>query len=167
MRSRRCLYDYMAIVKGIKVVADNRKAFHDYFIEEKYECGVCLSGTEVKSIRKGKINLKDSYCTIKDGEIFIVGVHISPYEQGNRFNLDPMRTRKLLMHKNEIIRLFSTIKQDGLTLVPTKVYFKDSKVKFEIGLARGKKNYDKRDAIAEKEAKRDIARTLKNQNKYN
>lgn len=167
MRSRRCLYDYMAIVKGIKVVADNRKAFHDYFIEEKFECGVCLSGTEVKSIRKGKINLKDSYCTIKDGEIFIVGVHISPYEQGNRFNLDPMRTRKLLMHKNEIIRLFSTIKQDGLTLVPTKVYFKDSKVKFEIGLARGKKNYDKRDAIAEKEAKRDIARTLKNQNKYN
>ena len=167
MRSRRCLYDYMAIVKGIKVVADNRKAFHDYFIEEKFECGVCLSGTEVKSIRKGKINLKDSYCTIKDGEIFIVGVHISPYEQGNRFNLDPMRTRKLLMHKNEIIRLFSTIQQDGLTLVPTKVYFKDSKVKFEIGLARGKKNYDKRDAIAEKEAKRDIARTLKNQNKYN
>ena len=167
MRSLLCLCDLMAITKGIKVVADNRKAFHDYFIEEKYECGVCLSGTEVKSIRKGKINLKDSYCTIKDGEIFIVGVHISPYEQGNRFNLDPMRTRKLLMHKNEIIRLFSTIKQDGLTLVPTKVYFKDSKVKFEIGLARGKKNYDKRNTIAEKEAKRDIARSLKNQNKYN
>ena len=104
----------MAINKGIKIIAENRKAFHDYFIEEKFETGIVLSGTEVKSLRQGKINLKDSYCTIKDGEIFVVGVHISPYEQGNRFNLDPMRTRKLLMHKKEIIRLYSTIKQDGL-----------------------------------------------------
>lgn len=156
----------MAITKGIKVVADNRKAFHDYFIEEKYETGIVLSGTEVKSIRAGKINLKDSYCTIKDGEIFLIGVNISPYDHGNRFNLDPMRTRKLLMHKNEIIRLFSKIKLDGLTLVPTKVYFKDSKVKVEIGLARGKKNYDKRDSLAEKQAKRDIDRAMKSQNKY-
>ena len=156
----------MAITKGIKIIAENRKAFHDYFIEEKYEAGIVLSGTEVKSLRAGKVNLKDSYCTVKDGEIFLVGVNISPYDHGNRFNLDPMRSRKLLMHKNEIIRLYSTIKQDGLTLVPTKCYFKDSKVKIEIGLARGKKNYDKRDSMAEKQAKRDIDRAMKNQNKY-
>lgn len=156
----------MAITKGIKIIAENRKAFHDYFIEEKYEAGIVLSGTEVKSLRAGKVNLKDSYCTVKDGEIFLVGVNISPYDHGNRFNLDPMRSRKLLMHKNEIIRLYSTIKQDGLTLVPTKCYFKDSKVKVEIGLARGKKNYDKRDSMAEKQAKRDIDRAMKNQNKY-
>ncbi len=156
----------MAITKGIKIIAENKKAFHDYFIEEKYEAGIVLSGTEVKSLRAGKINLKDSYCTVKDGEIFLVGVNISPYDHGNRYNLDPMRTRKLLMHKNEIIRLYSTVKQEGLTLVPTKCYFKDSKVKFEIGLARGKKNYDKRDSIAEKQTKRDIDRALKNQNRY-
>lgn len=156
----------MAIQKGIKIIAENRKAFHDYFIEERYECGIVLSGTEVKSIRLGKINLKDSYCTIKDGEIFLVGVNISHYEQGNRFNLDPMRTRKLLMHKIEIVKLYSKIKQEGYTLVPTKAYFSDSKVKIEIGLAKGKKNYDKRDSIAEKQAKRDIDRALKNQNKY-
>lgn len=155
----------MAIVKGIKVIAENRKAFHDYFIEEKYECGVVLAGTEVKSLRAGKCNLKDSYVTVKNGEIFLVGVHISPYEMGNRFNLDPMRSRKLLMHKREIIRLYSITKQDGLTIVPTKCYFKDGKVKFEIGLARGKKNYDKRDSIAEKQAKRDIERAVKYNNR--
>ncbi|MBO4242635.1 MAG: SsrA-binding protein SmpB [Clostridiales bacterium] len=147
--------------KGIKIIAENKKAFHDYFIEEKYECGVVLSGTEVKSLRAGKVNLKDSYVTVKEGEMWLVGVHISPYEMGNRYNLDPMRSRKLLMHKREIIRLFSTIKQDGLTLVPTKCYFKDGRVKFEIGLARGKKNYDKRDAEAKKQAKRDIERAMK------
>jgi len=147
--------------KGIKTIAENKKAFHDYFIEEKYECGVVLSGTEVKSLRAGKVNLKDSYVTVKEGEMWLVGVHISPYEMGNRFNLDPMRSRKLLMHKREIIRLFSTIKQDGLTLVPTKCYFKDGRVKFEIGLARGKKNYDKRDVEAKKQAKRDIERAMK------
>lgn len=156
----------MAISKGIKIIAENRKAFHDYFIEEKFETGIVLSGTEVKSLRQGKINLKDSYCTIKDGEIFVVGVHISPYEQGNRFNLDPMRTRKLLMHKKEIIRLYSTIKQDGLTIVPTKCYFRDSKVKFEIGLARGKKNYDKRDTLKKQQADRDIDRAMKSRSRY-
>ena len=156
----------MAIKKGIKVIAENRKAFHDYFIDEKFEAGIVLSGTEVKSLRAGKVNLKDSYVQVKEGEIFLIGVHISPYEQGNRFNLDPMRTRKLLMHKREIIRLYSTVKQDGLTLVPTKCYFKDSKVKFEIGLARGKKDYDKRDVMAKKEANRDIDRAMKNAKKY-
>jgi SsrA-binding protein len=154
----------MPIQKGIKIIAENRKAFHDYFIDERFECGVALSGTEVKSLRAGKVNLKDSYCQVKDGEIFLIGVHISPYENGNRFNLDPMRMRKLLMHKKEIIRLYSKTKEDGLTLVPTKCYFKDSKVKFEIGLARGKKNFDKRDTEAAKQAKRDIERAVKNRN---
>ena len=154
----------MPIQKGIKIIAENRKAFHDYFIDERFECGVALSGTEVKSLRAGKVNLQDSYCQVKDGEIFLIGVHISPYENGNRFNLDPMRMRKLLMHKKEIIRLYSKTKEDGLTLVPTKCYFKDSKVKFEIGLARGKKNFDKRDTEAAKQAKRDIERAVKNRN---
>ena len=154
----------MPIQKGIKIIAENRKAFHDYFIDERFECGVALSGTEVKSLRAGKVNLKDSYCQVKDGELFLIGVHISPYENGNRFNLDPMRMRKLLMHKKEIIRLYSKTKEDGLTLVPTKCYFKDSKVKFEIGLARGKKNFDKRDTEAAKQAKRDIERAVKNRN---
>lgn len=155
----------MPIHKGIKTIADNRKAFHDYFIEEKFECGIVLSGTEVKSLRAGKVNLKDSYVTIKEGEMWLIGVHISPYEMGNRFNLDPMRTRKLLMHKKQIIKLFSTIKLDGLTLVPTKMYFKDGRVKVEIGLARGKKNYDKRDVLAQKQAKRDIERAMKQNNR--
>ena len=155
----------MAIQRGIKIIAENRKAFHDYYIEEKYEAGVVLSGTEVKSLRAGRVNLKDSYVQVKEGEMFLIGVHISPYDHGNRYNLDPMRTRKLLMHKSEIIRLYTTVKQDGLTLVPTKCYFRDGKVKFEIGLARGKKNFDKRDAAAEKTAKRDIDRALKSHKK--
>ncbi len=155
----------MAIAKGIKLIAENRKAFHDYIIEEKYEAGIALSGTEVKSLRAGKVNLKDSYVQCKEGEIWLIGVHISPYDHGNRYNLDPMRTRKLLMHKSEIVKLYSICKQDGLTMVPTKCYFKDGKVKFEIGLARGKKNFDKRDSAAEKTAKRDIDRALKNQKK--
>ena len=146
-----------------KIIASNKKARHDYFLDEYFEAGIALVGTEVKSLRAGKVNLKDSYVQVKEGEIFLIGVHISPYEQGNRFNLDPMRTRKLLMHKSEIIRLFSTVKQDGLTIVPTKCYFKDGKVKFEIGLARGKKNFDKRDSAAEKTAKRDIDRAMKDQ----
>ncbi|MBO4681343.1 MAG: SsrA-binding protein SmpB [Clostridiales bacterium] len=154
----------MPIQKGIKIIAENRKAFHDYYIDERFEAGVALSGTEVKSLRAGKVNLRDSYCQVKDGEMFLIGVHISPYENGNRFNLDPDRTRKLLMHKREIIRLYSKTKEDGLTLVPTKCYFKDSKVKFEIGLARGKKDYDKRDVEAQKQAKRDIDRAVKNRN---
>ena len=153
----------MAIKKGIKIIAENRKAYHDYYIDERYEAGVALSGTEVKSLRAGKVNLKDSYVQVKG----LIGVHISPYENGNRFNLDPERNRKLLMHKKEIIRLYSTVKQDGLTLVPTKCYFKDSKVKFEIGLARGKKDYDKREVLAKKQANRDIDRAMKNVKKYN
>ena len=156
----------MAITKGIKVIAENRKAHHDYFIEERYECGVVLSGTEVKSMRAGKCNLKDSYCQVKNGEMWLIGVHISPYENGNRFNLDPMRSRKLLLHKKEIIKLFSKTKLDGLTLVPTKCYFKDGRVKFEIGLARGKKNYDKRDSMAEKDARMEIDRAMKNKRRY-
>lgn len=156
----------MAIQRGIKVIAENRKAFHDYFIDEKFEAGVVLAGTEVKSLRAGKVNLKDSYVQVKEGEMWLIGVHICPYDHGNRFNLDPMRTRKLLMQKREIIKLYSTVKQDGLTLVPTKCYFRDGKVKFEVGLARGKKNFDKRDAQAEKTAKRDIDRAMKNQKKY-
>ena len=151
----------MARQNGIKIIAENRKAFHDYYIEEKSEAGISLFGTEVKSIREGKMNLKDSYVQIKDGEMWLVGVHISPYEQGNRSNKDPMRTRKLLMHKREIVRLYSIIKQEGLTLVPTKCYFSNGKIKIEIGLARGKKNYDKRDVEAKKDAKRDIERSLK------
>lgn len=152
----------MAIEKGIKIIADNRKAYHDYYIEEKMEAGIELSGTEVKSIRQGKLNLNDSYIAVKDGELWLIGAHISPYEQGNRFNRDPMRTRKLLMHKREILRLFGVVKQEGLTLVPTKGYFKDGRVKIEVGLARGKKNYDKRDVMAEKQANRDIDRQIKN-----
>lgn len=151
--------------QGIKIIADNRKVFHDYFIEEKYECGIVLAGTEVKSLRAGKCNLRDSYVTIKGGEMYLLGVNISPYDHGNRFNLDPMRTRKLLMHKKEIIKLYSKIKLDGLTLVPTKCYFKDGKVKFEIGLARGKKNYDKREDLARKQAKREIDRAIKSNNR--
>ncbi|MBR6835046.1 MAG: SsrA-binding protein SmpB [Oscillospiraceae bacterium] len=152
--------------KGIKIIAENRKAYHDYYIEERFEAGVALSGTEVKSLRAGRINLKDSYVQVKDGEMWLIGVHISPYENGNRFNLDPERMRKLLMHKREIIRLYSVTKQEGLTLVPTKCYFKDSKVKFEIGLARGKKDYDKREVLAKKAAARDIDRAMKNAKKY-
>ena len=155
----------MARQTGTKKIADNRKAFHDYFIKDRFETGIVLSGTEVKSIREGKINLKDSYVQIKDGEMWLIGVHVSPYEQGNRSNKDPMRSRKLLMHKREIIRLYSIVKQEGLTLVPTQCYFKDGKVKLEIGLARGKKNFDKRDTLASREADRDIQRAMKDKRK--
>ena len=151
----------MALEKGIKVIAENRKAFHEYFIEEKMEAGIELSGTEVKSARAGKMNLSDSYIMVKDGELWLVGTHISPFEQGNRFNKDPMRTRRLLMHKREILRLFGTVKQDGLTLVPTKSYFKNGRIKIEVGLAKGKKIYDKRDAVAQRQASRDIDRRMK------
>mgnify|MGYP003312967743 CR=1 FL=1 len=151
----------MAIKKGIKIIAENRKAYHDYFIEERFEAGVALSGTEVKSLRAGKVNLKDSYVQVKDGEMWLIGVHISPYEQGNRFNHDAMRDRKLLLHKREIMRLLGYIQQKGLTLVPTELYFSNGRVKVELGVARGKKLYDKRDAMAEKETKREIDRRLK------
>ncbi len=148
--------------QGVKQAAANRKAFHDYFVLERYEAGIELFGTEVKSIRAGTLNLKDSFCTIKDGEIFIRGMHISPYEQGNIFNRDPMRSRRLLMHKKQILKLNSKVMQDGLALVPLSVYFKDSRVKVEVGLCKGKKLYDKRESEAKRQADRDIDRTLKN-----
>ena len=150
---------------GVKIVAKNAKAFHDYFIEDRYETGIELAGTEVKSIRQGNVNLKDSFCIIKDGEISVLGMHISPYEKGNIFNKDPRRNRKLLMHKREIMRLFGKIKQDGYSLVPLSIYFKGSLVKLEIGLARGKKLYDKRDSAAKKDAKREIDRAMKSRNR--
>lgn len=144
-----------------KPVAQNKKAYHDYFVLEKFEAGIELFGTEVKSIRQGKINLKDSWCAIKDGEIFVNGMHISPYEQGNIFNRDPVRVRRLLMHKREINRLYSQVKQQGLALVPLSVYFLKGRAKLEIGLCKGKKLYDKRETAAKKEAERKIERTMK------
>lgn len=152
------------MAEGIKIVTKNSKAFHDYFIEDRFEAGLVLVGTEVKSIRQGKVNLKDSYCLVQDGEISVHGMHISPYEQGNIFNKDPLRPRKLLMHKREIEKLFMKIKQDGYAVVPLKIYFKNAKLKLEIGLAKGKKLYDKRDSAAAKDAKREIDRTMKNRN---
>ena len=150
---------------GVKIVAKNAKAFHDYFIEDRYETSIELSGTEVKSIRQGNVNLKDSFCIIKDGEISVLGMHISPYEKGNIFHKDPRRNRKLLMHKREIMRLFGKIKQDGYSLIPLSIYFKGPYVKLEIGLARGKKLYDKRDSAAKKDAKREIDRAMKSRNR--
>ena len=147
--------------KGVKIAAQNRKAFHDYFVEERYEAGVELFGTEVKSIRAGTLNLKDSYCQTKEGEIFAYGVHISPYDKGNIFNKDPDRPKRLLMHKREIRKLQTVVKQDGLALIPLSAYFKNARVKLEIGLCKGKKNYDKRDAAAQRDAKREIERTMK------
>ena len=144
-----------------QTVAQNKKARHDYFVLETYEAGIELFGTEVKSIRKGRINLKDSWCSIDDGEIFVKGMHISPYEQGNIFNRDPMRVRRLLMHKREINRLYGTIKQQGLTLVPLSVYFLKGRAKLEIGLCKGKKLYDKRETAAKKDAQRDMERAVK------
>ena len=150
--------------EAVKIVAKNNKAYHDYFIEEKYETGIELAGTEVKSIRLGNVNLKDSFCLIKDGEISVLGMHISPYEKGNIFNKDPRRTRRLLMHKREINKLQALAQQDGYALVPLSVYFKNARVKIEVGLCKGKKNYDKRDAMAKRDAKRDMDRAMKDYN---
>ena len=150
----------------MKIIAENRKARHDYIIEESFETGIVLTGTEVKSMRGGRINLKDSYAQIENGELFLYGMHISPYEQGNIFNVDPLRPRKLLMHKREIMRLLGKVKTDGLTLVPLKAYFERDKVKIELALVRGKKLYDKREAAAEKSAKREMDRALKENGKY-
>ncbi|MBO5319948.1 MAG: SsrA-binding protein SmpB [Ruminococcus sp.] len=147
--------------KGTKTITDNRKARHDYFVLETYEAGIELVGTEVKSIRQGTVNLKDSWCSIDKGELWIKGMHISPYEKGNIFNRDPMRVRKLLMHRREINKLFGTVKQDGLSLIPLSLYFKDSKVKVQLGLCKGKKLYDKRDDAAKRDAKREIERSMK------
>jgi len=149
--------------EGIKVISQNKKARHDYFIEQTIEAGIVLSGTEVKSIRQGKVSLKDSYATIKNGEVMINGMHISPYEQGNIFNKDPLRERKLLLHKAEINKLIGYTQQKGFTLIPLQLYFKRGKVKVELGIAKGKKLYDKRADIAERDAKREIDRKIKEQ----
>lgn len=154
----------MAEKSSIKIIAQNKKAYHDYFVEEKYEAGIELFGTEVKSIRAGKVNVKESYCDIKDGEIFVLGMHISPYEQGNIHNKDPLRPKKLLLHKREILKLFGLVAQKGYTLVPLQVYLSNSRVKIEIGLCRGKKLYDKRDDMARNDAKRDMERAFKSRN---
>lgn len=148
--------------QGIKQAAANRKAFHDYFVLDRYEAGIELFGTEVKSIRAGTLNLKDSYCTVKNGELFVRGMHISPYEKGNIFNRDPDRPRRLLMHRKEIMKLNAKVMQEGVALVPLSVYFKDSRVKVEVGLCKGKKLYDKRESDAKRQADRDIDRQMKN-----
>ena len=151
----------MAKEKGVRQIAQNRKAFHDYFVLDRFEAGIELFGTEVKSIRGGKVNLKDSFCFVKNGELFLRGMHISPYEHGNIFNRDPVRVRRLLMHKREIAKLQARVMQDGVALSPLSLYFKESRVKVELGLCKGKKLYDKRDSEAQRSAKRDIERALK------
>ena len=151
------------MAEAVKQVARNQKAYHDYFIEEKFEAGIELAGTEVKSIRMGNVNLKDSFCLIKDGQLSVLGMHISPYEKGNIFNKDPRRPRRLLAHKAEIRRLWQQIKLQGYTLVPLSLYFKKGRVKLELGLCKGKKLYDKRASAAARDAKRDIDRALKTQ----
>lgn len=145
----------------MKTISRNKKAFHDYFILESFEAGIELKGTEVKSLRKGAINLKDSWCSIVKGEIFVNGMHISAYDKGNIFNVDPLRVRKLLMHKKEISKLYGQVKQEGISLIPISVYFKGSGVKVQVGLCKGKKLYDKRSVMAERSAKRDIERAFK------
>ena len=151
---------------GGRIIAQNTKAYHDYFVDEKYEAGISLFGTEVKSLRAGTVNLKDSYCEIRGGEIYAVGFHISPYDHGNIFNHEPMRDKKLLMHKKEILKLHGLVAQKGFTLVPLSLYFSGSRVKMEIGLCRGKKLYDKREDMAKSDAKRTMERTFKS-NQYN
>ena len=148
--------------ENFKTITENRKARHEYFVIESMETGIELVGTEVKSLRQGAVNLKDSWCSIDNGELFIKGMHISPYEKGNIFNRDPIRVRKLLMHRKEINRLFGKVKQDGLTLIPLSLYFKGSRVKVQLGLCKGKKLYDKREDAAKKDAKRQIERAIKN-----
>ena len=149
---------------NVKIIAQNKKAYHDYFINETFECGIALVGTEVKSLRAGQVNLKDSYASIDNGEVILKQMHISPYEQGNIFNRDPMRPRKLLLHKYEIRKLIGTLKEDGISLIPLKLYFSGSHIKVELGLAKGKKLYDKRQSMADKDAKRNIARKIKEYN---
>ncbi len=151
---------------AVKIACENRKARHDYFIHEVYEAGMELQGTEVKSLRAGKANLKDSYAEIKNGEIFVQNMHISPYEQGNIFNHDPLRRRRLLLHKSEITKLFSKTREKGFTLVPLKIYFKKGRAKMELALASGKHNYDKRQALADKAVKRDVERAMRERQKY-
>ena len=156
----------MAEKKPQRLVAENRKAYHDYFVDERYEAGIELFGTEVKSIRGGHANLKDSYCEVRDGQLWAIGFRISPYEMGNIFNRDPLREKRLLMHKREIMKLHGLISQKGYTLVPLKLYFVGSRLKMELGLCRGKKLYDKRDTEAKKEASREIERSFRSNGKY-
>lgn len=151
---------------GLQTVARNKKAYHDYFVLESFEAGIELFGTEVKSVRQGKVNLKDAWCSIEKGEIYVNGMHISPYEFGNIFNRDPMRKRRLLMHKREINRLYGQLKQQGLTLIPLSAYFNRGRLKVQVGLCKGKKNYDKRESIARKDAEREAARELRSRNQY-
>ena len=155
----------MAEKQGIKQIAANRQARHEYFVEESMEAGIELFGTEVKSLRNGGLNLKDSWCSFEKGELFVRQMHISPYEKGNIFNKDPMRQRRLLMHKREILRLFARIKQDGYSLIPLSIYFRGPRVKLELGLAKGKKLYDKRDSAAARDAKREMDRAIKSRNR--
>ncbi|MBQ9010027.1 MAG: SsrA-binding protein SmpB [Clostridia bacterium] len=155
----------MARAKGIKPMAQNRKAFHDYFVEERLECGMELKGTEVKSMRQGRMNLKESYAVIKDGEVFVQGMHISPYEQGNIYNTDPLRPKRLLLHKTQIRHLFQEVGKMGYALIPLSVYLKDGRFKMELGLCKGKKLHDKRDDIAERDVKREMQRALRERNR--
>ena len=150
--------------EGIKVIAENRKAFHDYFVEEKYEAGIILTGTEIKSIRNGRVNLKDSFARVENGEVWLYQMHISPYDQGNRFNHEPLRRRKLLLNKSEISRLFGRIQLQGLTLIPLKLYLKHGLAKLELGVCRGKKTYDKRQDVAERDARREMERYFRGRN---
>ena len=151
--------------QGIKVIATNKKAFHDYFVEDRFECGIALFGTEVKSMRQGKVNLKESWAQVRDGEVWVEGMHISPFEQGNIFNKDPLRTRKLLMHKSEIRKLDDLVMRQGYTLVPLEVYLKDGRMKVQLGLCKGKQLHDKRDSIAKRDSNREIQRALRNNQK--
>ena len=155
----------MAVKRGVKVLAQNKKARHDYFIEDTLECGIALQGTEVKSIRGGQLNLKDSYAQVKNGELLLVGMHVSPYAQGNIFNHDPFRTRKLLAHKREIVRLGREQQTEGMSLIPLSLYLRDGKVKVELAVAKGKKLYDKRHSIAERDAGREIDRRMKEEHR--
>ena len=156
----------MARAKGIKPMANNKKAFHDYFVEERIECGMELHGTEVKSMRQGRMNLKESFATVKDGEMIVHGMHISPYEQGNIFNTDPLRQKKLLLHKSQIRHLAQEAGKMGYSLIPLSVYLKDGRFKMELGLCKGKKLHDKRDSMAERNTKREMQRALRANNKY-
>ena len=151
--------------QGIRTIAQNRKAWHDYFIEEKYECGIALFGTEVKSIRQGKVNLKESWAQIRKGEVWVEGMHISPYEQGNIFNRDPLRAKKLLLHKSEIRKLDNLVMRQGFTLIPLEMYLRDGKVKVQLGLCKGKQLHDKRESMARKDSDREIQRVLRQKQK--
>ena len=151
----------MAKTKGVKPVAQNRSARHDFFVEESVECGIALHGTEVKSMRQGKVNLKESYAQIRDNEVLVQSMHISPYEQGSIFNTDPMRPKKLLLHKAEIRKLKAQVQQKGYTLIPLSVYLKDGRMKLELGVCKGKKNYDKRDAMQERDTQREMQRAMR------